>query len=52
MRRAPTAGEVWYSPAYIGPTELAVGAHRIGDGTMATQLCFLELATLDWQPPG
>jgi hypothetical protein len=48
---APSADEVWFSPDYIGPTEIAVASHRLGDFAATTQLCFIELASLDWQPP-
>lgn len=46
---APT-GEFWYSPMYISATEIAVGASA-GLVSFTTQLCFIELASLDWQPP-
>ena len=48
---APSPGEVWFSPDYIGPTEIAVASHRLADRAATTQLCFIELASLDWQPP-
>ena len=48
---APSTGEVWFSPDYIGPTEIAVASHRLADRAATTQLCFIELASLDWQPP-
>lgn len=47
----PPAGELWFSPAYVGPTEIAVAAHRPFARDYTTQLCFIELDSLDWQPP-
>lgn len=46
---APPAGELWFSPAYIGPLEIAVAAHT-DDRRATTQICFIELASLEWLP--
>ncbi len=46
----PSAGEIWFSPAYVGPTEIAI-AGQLDDARFTTQICFIELASLTFAPP-